>query len=133
MGWGLQNMTEKTLEQWRLEIRTIGRKQWNVFYQSFLDKPISNYPRFYKALNLYGDWALFEAILSASNQDLTGDPLNYVLKVTHNMWKEKQMELEASETYQKEIDEAVKESKSQNERLAKKLKRMEATIADNTV
>jgi hypothetical protein len=113
----------KSLAQWRFEIRSIGKKHWSAFYQAYLGAPISNFPRFYKALNMYGDWPVFEAIVASANQELTGDPLFYVLKVAHLKWKDTQVESEESETYSKQIDKAIQASKKKNEELEKKLRK----------
>ena len=113
----------KSLDQWRREIRVVGKKHWGTFYESFVGVPISNYPRFYRALNMYGEWAILEAIVASSNQELTGDPLNYVIKVAHSKWKEDQLIKDESTEYEDKIKEAVDNSRKHNEDLAKKLKK----------
>src|SRR6185312_1537966 len=85
---------EKSLAQWRFEIRTIGKKHWNKYYYHFLGDDISNYKIFYRSLKLYGDMNIFEAVLFAARQSVEGDPLNYVLKIAHNLWKDEQRELD---------------------------------------
>lgn len=88
-----------------------------------MGKPVSSIPRLYKALNLYGEWALFEAIVDSAEQDLNGDPLNYVLAVTRNKWKKMQEDQDAEDEYTKEIEEAKRISKEKNDELAKKLRK----------
>jgi hypothetical protein len=114
----------KSLEQWRLELRRLGKAHWGVFYKEFVGTPLSNYPRFYKALNQYGDWAMFEAILSTSNQRVIGDPISYVIKTAHNIWKENQLELEAAEDERAKVEEAFEHSHAKNLALAKKLEKL---------
>lgn len=112
----------KSLSSWRLDLQRYGKKQWLVFYQTFLALPVSNIPRFYKALNLYGDWAMFESIVACSDADINGDPLNYVLAVTKSKWKEQQQDADEEVQYLAEVEAAKKASQARNDELAKKLK-----------
>lgn len=115
---------DKSLAQWRYELRTLGRKHWNTFYKHFLDTDISNYARFFRALKLYDGMYIFEAVLETSKQELTADPLGYVLKVAHELWKRDQLEYERSADYEQEIKEAILQSHKKNEGLAKRLKKI---------
>jgi hypothetical protein len=54
---------------------------------------------------------------------LTGDPLNYVLKVASEKWKERQREIDGEDTYLKSIEQAKEASLEKNAALAKKLKK----------
>jgi len=83
--------------------------------------PVSSYPRFYKALNQYGEGILFDSIVAASDKSFDSDPLNYVLKIAHNKWKEQEEELDASEEYEADIEKAKRQSRKQSDELAKKL------------
>ena len=118
------SMEDKTLAQWRYEIRTIGRKHWGSFYNHFLGYSISNYPRFYRALKLYDGMYIFEAVLETSKQDIKDDPLNYVLKVAHELWKRDQLEYERADDYEREVKEAIEHSLTKNTELAKRLKKL---------
>jgi hypothetical protein len=113
----------KSLSAWRLEIQKNGKSHWLKFYEALLGSPVSNKQRFYRCLNLYGTWALFEAILATSNATIDGDPLNYVAKVTHSKWKEMQKDEEEEAEVNAQIEEQKKLSIKQNEELAKKLKK----------
>jgi hypothetical protein len=113
---------EKSLSAWRLDLKRFGRKHWLVYYKTFLASPVSSIPRFYKALNLYGEWAMFEAIIAASSTQIIGDPLNYVIKISANKWKEAQQDEEEEAEYLEEIEAAKKVSQQKNDELAKKLK-----------
>jgi hypothetical protein len=112
----------KSLSSWRLDLQRYGRKHWLVFYKALLASPVSSIPRFYKLINLYGEWAVFEAIVATSSANITGDPLPYVSKVASSKWKEAQQDEEAESAYNKEIEEAKKISQQKNDELAKKLK-----------
>ena len=113
----------KTLSSWRLELKRFGKPYWLKMYQHFLGSTVSNIPRFYRALNLYGDWPLFESILASSTSNIEGDPLSYVLKVAHSKWKEMQEDEDAETDYLAEIEQAKKISQQKNDELAKKLKK----------
>lgn len=113
----------KSLSDWRVEIHRYGKNHWLKFYASLLGSTVSSPPRFFRGLSLYGEWALFEAIVATSNATLTGDPLAYVLKVASIKWKEAQQDEEEETLYLEEIEQAKKESQKQNDTLAKKLKK----------
>jgi len=117
-------MTEgKSLSQWRFEIKRFGKSHWGKFYISLMGFPVSSYPRFYKALERYGESIFFDAIVSASDRTFDSDPLNYVLKVAHNKWKEAEEELDASEEYEENIEKAKLESRRHSDELQKKLEK----------
>jgi hypothetical protein len=117
-------MTEgKSLSQWRFEIKRFGKAHYVKFYLAMVGFPVSSYPRFYKALERYGDFIFFEAIVSSSDRTFDSDPLNYVLKVAHNKWKEAEEELDASEKYEEDIEKAKLESRRHSDELKKKLDR----------
>jgi hypothetical protein len=118
----------KSLEQWRFDIQRFGRKHWNLFYRTYLGASISNFGRFNKALDMYGDWPLFESIVATSGATITGDPLNYVLKVAHVKWKDSQQELEKSEAAQKSVQDTMAKSVEANETLAKHLEQARAAL-----
>jgi hypothetical protein len=82
----------KSLSQWRFEIKRFGKAHLGKFYTSMVGFPVSSYPRFYKALNQYGEGILFDSIVAASDKSFDSDPLNYVLKIAHNKWKEQEEE-----------------------------------------
>jgi hypothetical protein len=117
-------MEEKPLSRWRFELQSIGKRHWLVFYKEMLGEPVENIPRLYKALNMYGFWPLFEAIVETSNRDLNAGKQNYVIAVAKNKWKEKEQESETDEAYLSEIDEAKRHSQQRNEELARKLKKV---------
>jgi len=114
---------EKSLSSWRLDLQRYGKKHWLVFYKALLALPVSNNARFYKALNMYGDWAMFESIIATSQVQIKDDPLNYVVKVAANKWKEAQLAEEEEVEYLQELKAAIEETRKRNEELAKKLKK----------
>lgn len=114
----------KSLAQWRFELRTLPKRHWNVYYSHFLGKSISNYALFFRAIKLYGDMNVFEAVLATARQSLEGDPLNYVLKITHSLWRAEQLEEEKQKEADKIAREAIEISKKRNKELAAKLKKL---------
>ena len=115
----------KSLTAWRLDIRRYGKKSWLAMYKAFMGQPVSNIPRFYKAVNLYGDEAMLDAIIDSSDQNVKGDPLNYVLAVARNKWKEAEKEIEELESYLSDIIKAKELTEKKNRELAEKLGRSE--------
>ncbi len=111
----------KSLSRWRFELQSVGKKHWPVFYSEMLGVQVSSYPRLYKALNNYGFWPLFEAIVESSDRELTGDPLNYVIAVAKNKWKEGEQIDESDEAYMADIEEAKEKSRKENDELQKRL------------
>lgn len=117
----------KSLSRWRFDLQRGGNKAWLAFFKEYLGTPVSSIPRFYRALKNYGFWPMFEAIVESSDRDLTGDPLNYVVAVAKNKWKEREQEDENTETYLSDIEKAKERSKRDNDELAKKLNRINTT------
>jgi len=118
-----QSLSDKSLDRWRFEIKKYGKKHWGIFYASLLSSPISNNGRFFKALNLYGEWPLFEAIVATSNATIKGDPLSYVLAVAHAKWKEEQEIIDKRAAVEDNFEQAVLQNKELNHELEEKLRR----------
>jgi hypothetical protein len=117
-------MTEdQNLTKWRLDLKLYGKKIWPRFYETFLGVSASSLPRLYRAVNLYGDAIVFDAIVDSSWRELTGDPLNYVLKVASEKWKAQQAEADDNDDYLQSIEAAKEISLEKNRALEKKLKR----------
>lgn len=115
---------EKSLARWRFELKSLPKKHWNVFYEHFLGVSISNYKLFYRALKLYGEMCVFEAVLAAARQSIEGDPLNYVLKIVHSLWKEEQLKLDKEMDSEKEAQASIEINRKRNQELAKKLSKL---------
>ncbi len=112
----------KPLSRWHFELKSIGKKHWVVFYETFLGMRPSNIPRLYKALNLYGYWPMFEAIVESSDRNLEGDALNYVIAVAKNKFKESQEEIDAESEYAHSIEESKKNTRTANQILEKRIR-----------
>jgi hypothetical protein len=129
---------EKSLAQWRHEIRVVGKKHYLKFYEVKLGQRVSNYARFYKAMSDYGEWAVFDAIVDCADRYITGDPLNYLLSVVRNKWKEQQLEIDQSNQYLSELAKSKEITSVKNAELASKLERAKARtkgeiIADHSI
>lgn len=107
----------KSLDQWRKELTTIGKKHWLVFYKELMEQDAVPM-RLYRALKLYGDWPVFEAILDSSNRELTGEKINYVLKVAHEKWKSEQQKQDSDTDYDSAIERAKEITMAKNASLA---------------
>lgn len=117
-------MEIKSLTEWWDELSNAkGRLEWLRFYSFFIKQPVSNRVRFYRALNLYGEWPVFEAIIDSCERPLTGDKLNYVLKVAANKWREEQEHRNEQADYTIALEESKKASQQANKDLAKRIKR----------
>lgn len=112
----------KPLERWHFELKSIGKRHWAAFYESFLGVQPSNFPRFYRTLALYGYWPLFEAIIESSDKKLEGDPLNYVVVVAKNKFKESQKESDSKDEYAATIQESKKNTSAANKDLERRIK-----------
>jgi hypothetical protein len=116
------NEEPKSLERWHFELKSIGKKHWVTFYESFLGVSPSNIPRLFKTLSLYGYWPLFEAIVESADKPLEGDKLNYVVVVAKNKFKEQQEELDNTDEYAQSIEESKESTRSANQVLERKIK-----------
>lgn len=115
-------MSDKSLDDWRSDIKK-DKRNWVAFYRELMGVPPSNVPRLYRTLNLYGEWPLFDAIIESSSRSLTGDPLNYVLKVAGNKWREEQQQNDVDDEYALGVEKAKEASRAYVDNLAKKIKR----------
>jgi hypothetical protein len=118
----LKEMEEKSLDQWRVELRLYGKRYWLKLYEAFMGQPVSNSTRLYRCVNLYGELIVLDAIVDSSNRDLNGDKLNYVAKVASLKWKEAQREQDSESEYVESINRAKERSRLQNNQLQKKIK-----------
>jgi hypothetical protein len=77
--------------------------------------------RLFRAVNLYGFWPVFEAIVDSGTRDLTGDPQNYVLKVASNKFKESQEALNEETAAANAIEQSKKATQQANKALEKRV------------
>ena len=114
--------TPKSLDTWAQEISK-SKASWVGFYAEMLGVRPSNIPRLFKSVNMYGFWPVFEAIIDSSTRELTGDPLNYVLKVASNKWREERERQDEEASYQSSVQLSKASSKQANTNLEKRIAR----------
>ena len=114
---------EKSLSQWRFELKRFGKARWPKFYEAMTGFPVSNYAKFNQALNRYGEDIFLDALVATSARTFDSDPLNYVFKVAHNKWREVEEERDKSNEYESEIDKAKIQSNRQSDALKKRLEK----------
>lgn len=120
------------LDKWLDDIKRNGEAGWIRYYKDLLHRPISSPNRFWQALEQYGEFAMFEAVVLSSTRKIDGDPLAYVLSVAHRKWKE-DTELDAQgQRYQRQLERSRESTAERNAELAQKLKRAKE-IANNPV
>lgn len=82
---------------------------------------ISDKQRFSKALEIYGNEVIYEAIFQSATRKLEGDPLSYVIAVAHSLWKERRELEEQKVRYEMRILQAKERTLEHNEILATKI------------
>lgn len=110
-----------------------GQEAWARFYEENLAHAVSDLDRFYRALNQYGPWPVYEAIIITSIKKLPTDPLNYVLTVAHSKWKESETISQDEARYIMRIEQAKLQSREMNEGLNKKLERARSRNAADSL
>lgn len=97
--------------------------EWVVLYNGTLTTPISDIDRLMRAVDIYGDWAVYEAIYLTATKTIEGDPLGYVLTVAHSKWKAS-MEFKLEDSiYKMKLEMAKERSRQDNEDLDLKIRK----------
>jgi len=107
---------------------------WRAVYFDILSVYLEEPERVLKAVEMFGEDVVFEAIIVTSLKSNIGrDPLNYVIAVARSMWKE---QLQSDLTREKD---AIRRERSKqrvqdaNMELAEKIERARRINADNSV
>lgn len=111
------------LDDWYNEILADGKIGWLGVYHKALNQPISNPVRFFEAVDQYGDFPMFEAIIATASKSIDGDPLNYVLAVANNKWIEEVKSRKAEEAYKRGLERTKRQSYEKSMELADKIRR----------
>lgn len=90
-------------------------------YRDSLKTTISDNGRFFRALEIYGKWPLYEAILLTASRNIKDDPLNYVLSIAHNKYMEQIKEEEYATRYAMRIEMEKERSLEHSQDLANKI------------
>lgn len=116
----MEEQAPKSLDEWASSIHE-SKSNWLGFYAEMLGTRVSSIPRFYRAVNLYGFFPVFEAIVDSSTRELNGDPLAYVVKVSANKWREGQESRNEEIQYTNAIEQSKKASREANKDLEKRV------------
>lgn len=112
------------LEVWWDRIQE-DKYQWLGFYHEFLKSSISNTSRFFEAVEKYGDFPVFEAVIATSQRPIDGDPLNYLLAVAYNKAMENIQNKKDEESYRRGLERTKRQSYEKSLELADKIRRAE--------
>lgn len=115
-------MGKRTISDW-VAITKNEKSGWAEFYREMLGSPLSDTPRFLKAVADMGHDTMFDAIVSASIRKLDGDPLNYVLAIAIAKVKEEVQNITSDDRYRLKLEKSKQRVSLQNEELEAKLER----------
>lgn len=88
-----------------------------------LASPLSDIPRFLKAVSDFGHEIMFESVLAASTRKLTGDPLNYVIAIAVAKANDEVQQISDSDRYRMRLEKNKQRVIQQNEELEAKIER----------
>lgn len=116
-------MGEQSISDW-VAITKTKKSGWAEFYRAFLRQPLSDIPRFLKAVDDFGHLTMFEAVLAASTRKLTGDPLSYVIGIALNKVRTDLEEIDEDERYRMRLEKAMLRTQMQNEAIEERIRRI---------
>ena len=97
--------------------------EWVLLYNTILNTTITDAERLMRAVDIYGEWAVYEAIYVTATKKIEGDPLGYVLTVAHSKWKTSlEVKLESA-LYNMKLEMAKERSRQDNEDLDLKIRK----------
>jgi hypothetical protein len=112
----------RTINDW-VAITKNEKSGWSQFYRELLAQPLSDIPKFQKAVSDFGHSIMFESILAASTKKLTGDPLNYVLGIAIAKASEAARDTTEDDRYRMRLERNKARVISQNEELENKIEK----------
>ena len=98
-------------------------QEWIALYTVTLNVPPSDEERFFRAIDIYGDMPVYEAIHITATKSIDGDPFNYVLTVAYSKWKESVEFYKNTASYIMRLEMAKERSRQANEELDNKLRK----------
>jgi hypothetical protein len=124
----------KTLQSYLLGIRENPKDGWRVIYSDTLGKYLSDPEKLLNGVRVFGEEAMFEAIVTTSTKKLNSeDPIAYVLAVARQLWKES-LEAELSKSKEElRLERAIRRVSEDNAELAAKIEEARRIDADNTI
>ena len=117
------------------EIRKDKTVGWSRVYKDILDQPLYDKARFLKAVDVFGEIIVFEALVITAAKKLKNDPLNYFLAVANQRWREElQREISSDEDTIK-ATRAIEKSKEAGVLLEEKIEkaRRRSNAADDSI
>jgi hypothetical protein len=113
----------KTLQSYLESIRLNPTIGWQSVYSDILGSYLWEASRFLKGVELFGEEFMFEAVIVTASKKLSSDPLNYVLAVARQLWKDSLKEELTKDQDELRLERARRHVKEDNERLAEKIER----------
>ena len=117
-----------TLEKYLEEIRRDKKAGWSRVFADILGQPLSDKERFLKAVDNYGDLIIFESLVVTSSKRMTGDPLNYVLAVANQKWRDDLISQAKADEDSIKTNRAIEKSKNANQLLYEKIEEAKRRI-----
>lgn len=115
-------MGKHTISDW-VAITKNEKSGWSQFYNDLLGQPLSDIPRFLKAVGDFGHEIMFQSIIAASTKKLTGDPLNYVIGIAISKASDISKDASEDTRYRMRLEKNVLRTAQQNEELEAKYER----------
>jgi hypothetical protein len=108
-----------TLEKYLADIRADRIAGWSRVFKDILGQPlsISDRERFLKGVENYGDSIVFEALVITSVKRITTTPINYVLAVAAQKWKEELLAEVKADQETAKANQSIEQSKKENQHL----------------
>lgn len=110
------------LDNWLEEIKA-GNGGWVRIYLDAFSVPISDPERFFRALDIFGEHAMLEAIIAASTKKFTEDPLGYIIAIANSKAVEESVRNLKIDMYRADMARAQEATKAFNTMLAEKIKK----------
>ena len=117
----------KTIFDW-VAITKNEKSGWSQFYREIIGQPLSDIPRFSKAVADFGHQIMFDSILAAGTKKLTGDPLNYVIGIAIAKAQQEAKEISDDSKRRMRLARAKQRTVTQNEELEGKYERARKVI-----
>lgn len=116
-------MESHSISDWVSIIKT-QKSGWSQFYRAMLGHPLSDLPRFLKAVNDFGEPVMLDAVISASTKKFeNSDPLAYVLAIAINKVRDEVQQIDADAKYRLRLSKMKERTRLQNEELEEKIRR----------
>ena len=110
-----------TLEKYLEEIRRDKKIGWSRVFLDILGQPLSDKERFLKAVDNYGDLIMFESLVVTSSKRISNDPINYVLAVANQKWRDDLISQARADEDSMKTTRAIEKSRNENQLLYEKI------------